>query len=120
MAEKLKLPREVAEAIGILGARWGRKAFLQAGFLRNSQHPEARIINDYFKPFESDDSEGFDKLFFALYNGYEVEETPEDKVREHYKNLLSTDEKDDYSTGKIAGIKFTLDALKKYIEGVNV
>jgi hypothetical protein len=60
-----------------------------------------------------------DTLIRALYIGYEVEETPEDKVKQLYFKLLRTDENDQYSTGMIAGMKQTLEALRIKIEGVN-
>lgn len=128
--DKVKLPREVAIAIDVLGAKWGRKAFLQADFIRKSSHPEATIINEHFKPFHDDGQDGFDKLFFALYNGYEVEETPRDKVKSFYEtastnksillqhSAISYDEVE-LQNGIMRGIEGTLNRLNIKIEGVN-
>ena len=62
----------------------------------------------------------------ALINGYEVEKTPEEKVREYYAANYQRHEqsmprsKDDFYTSGVAeGVRNTLDCLGIKIEGVN-
>ncbi|MED1148918.1 hypothetical protein P4T97_06740 [Bacillus paralicheniformis] len=62
----------------------------------------------------------------ALINGYEVEKTPEEKVREYYAANYQRHEqsmprsKDDFYTSGVAeGVRNTLDSLGIKIEGVN-
>lgn len=62
----------------------------------------------------------------ALVNGYEVEKTPEEKVREYYATNYQRHEqslprsKDDFYTSGVAeGVRSTLDLLGIKIEGVN-
>lgn len=65
----------------------------------------------------------FDTLMMVLIVGYEVEETPEDKVREYYKKNANREAPDTYSTahklGTRDGILGTLSLLNIKIEGVN-
>lgn len=65
-------------------------------------------------------------LAAALINGYEVEKTPEEKVREYYAANYQRHEqsmprsKDDfYTSGVEEGVRNTLDSLGIKIEGVN-
>ncbi|MDE1383263.1 DUF1642 domain-containing protein [Bacillus paralicheniformis] len=65
-------------------------------------------------------------LAAALINGYEVEKTPEEKVREYYAANYQRHEqsmprsKDDFYTSGVAeGVRNTLDSLGIKIEGVN-
>jgi hypothetical protein len=116
--ETVKLPREVVEAlnnskhmgvVGIMGmlARWG-------------ENPNATvqlcIIHDYYmkNPY---------MIAQALVNGYEVEETPEDEVREYYealkrKSLNETKGEVTYSL-EIYALMKTLSLLNIQIKGVN-
>lgn len=65
----------------------------------------------------------------ALVNGYEVEKTPEEKIKEYYEEVLrsqreSQDEADiesaEYCSGVIDGVTETLTILGVDIKGVNV
>lgn len=65
----------------------------------------------------------------ALVNGYEVEKTPEEKIKEYYEEVLryqreSRDEADiesaEYYSGVIDGVTETLTILGVDIKGVNV
>ena len=58
-----------------------------------------------------------DTLIRALYIGYEVEQTPEDKVRDYYNSHLRTDLSSDHYTKK--AIVVTLNLLNIKISGVN-
>ncbi|NUJ16264.1 DUF1642 domain-containing protein [Bacillus glycinifermentans] len=67
----------------------------------------ARYIDNELDLFDL----GFTDFLAALINGYEVEKTPEDKVREYFVNLSeSCDRRAVISTLNLLGIK---------IEGVN-
>lgn len=66
------------------------------------------------------------ELADALINGYEVEKSPEQKVRDYYESNYAKHEKskpfsgeDHYTTGVSQGIKRTLEHLGIKIEGVN-
>lgn len=63
----------------------------------------------------------------ALINGYEIEKSPEQKVRDYYESNYAKHEKskpfsddDYYTTGVSNGIRQTLDLLGIEIDGVNV
>ncbi|MCY7439377.1 hypothetical protein [Bacillus altitudinis] len=63
----------------------------------------------------------------ALINGYEIEKSPEQKVRDYYESNYAKHEKskpfsddDCYTTGVSNGIRQTLDLLGIEIYGVNV
>ncbi|MGT4651506.1 hypothetical protein [Bacillus cereus] len=65
-------------------------------------------------------------LAAALINGYEIEKSPEQKVRDYYESNYAKHEKskpfsddDCYMTGVSHGIRQTLDLLGIKIEGVN-
>lgn len=123
--EKVKLPKEVADAIKSLSMKWGRKAFLQADYITRSGHKEAVVINEYFKPFESSDSKGFDELVSALYIGYEVEPEPitvtitpeqQSEIKEYLGSLDPAKASDEL---KIKGFIAALDLADIKIPGIN-
>ena len=64
-------------------------------------------------------------LMSALVNGYEVELTPEEKVREYCTTVgqafrdRHSDEGASYNSGRLTGIRTTLTLLGIKIEGVN-
>lgn len=122
--QKVKLPREVAEAIESLSKKWGIKAFFQAEYMRApNAHAEVAVINNYFKPFETDDSEGFDKLVAAMYEGYEVEMTAEERIKERHdmwaEEAYDRNHNVTESLYRIEGMKITLILLGITIPGVN-
>lgn len=55
-----------------------------------------------------------DTLIRALYIGYEVEQSPEDRVREYYETVVRM-----HYTSPRDAIRETLNLLNKQIEGVN-
>ncbi|QXN69880.1 hypothetical protein MAWWA_69 [Bacillus phage vB_BspH_Mawwa] len=68
-------------------------------------------------------------LATALINGYEVEKTPEEKIKEYYEEALKCHreskyewdvESMQYHSGRIDGVRKTLTILGVDIEGVNV
>jgi len=65
-------------------------------------------------------------LAAALINGYEIEKSPEQKVREYYgfnhdehHKVLTASPRGQYTSGVADGIRKTLDLLGIKIEGVN-
>jgi Protein of unknown function (DUF1642) len=117
---KVVLPREVAEAIESL---------------RKNQFDNRAIINRIYKAtappaLQLYAIENFDTLLNALVNGYEIEKSPEEKVREYYEEIHEKHGKSfaevpyggkppHYFSGVKDGIKTTLDILEIKIEGVN-
>lgn len=60
---------------------------------------------------------GFDKFVQALYNGYEIEETPEDMVRNLFEKENAKSVNSQMSS--VSAIRQTLALLNIKIEGVN-
>src|SRR5690606_5663468 len=58
-----------------------------------------------------------DMLMSALINGYEVEKTPEERLREYYEEFSGFP--DDYEAGVLEGVYKTLEILGITIEGIN-
>jgi hypothetical protein len=117
--EKVKLPKEVAEAIERL---------------RNEGASVHEIVYDYasgnvlysqYNKLADFASDNFDTLLKALVNGYEVEMTPEEKVREYYDRWKFQADADLCIEERVIAersmnvIKCTLDNLGIKIEGVN-
>lgn len=115
--EKVKLPREVAEAIETIRERGiydNRNYEILEYVVRPPDdtdilYGQSIIINQFAT------NENFDRLLSALVNGYEVEQSPEDKVREIYDMFES------FGVGaeKRELIKQVLDACGHKVEGVN-
>lgn len=60
-----------------------------------------------------------DTLIRALYIGYEVEQTPEDKVKEYYSNLIRL--RNESPTPAISGDLYgKMDAVKKVLNLLNI
>lgn len=108
--EKVKLPKEVSEAIEELReSNWSNRQIIQK--------IEGADINSYVIRLTGYVTlYGFDVLLQALVNGYEVEETPEDKVREFFNAFSTPNAEGMYKRNAICK---TLDLLNIKIEGVN-
>lgn len=115
MTEKIKVSREVAEAIEYLLSHkhyeYTKEKLLTTHakmekYPKRSWADEANPLND------------IDLLVLAeiLVNGYEVELTPHEKVREFVEGYQDID---DFSHGIRVGITEVLDMLNIKIEGVN-
>ncbi len=125
MAEKVVLPKEVAESL---------KAFVDVGFSKwqivnvvdepgdytriiekDRLHDQSRTLKTYMISGNSE------ALLSALVNGYEVEQSPEDKLREYYDNLQEAHNircLDSYGH-TLVGVTETLRILGITIEGIN-
>lgn len=66
-----------------------------------------------------------DTLIRALYVGYEVEPSPDEKIAQKYKELQGLytirmcESNGGFYAGKLEGIRFTLDTLNVKVKGVN-
>jgi hypothetical protein len=123
MSEKVTLPREVAEAIDA-----AREAGKGDNRLIQVACSAERILYDYDRAiYEWCRDDNLIRFVGALVNGYEVEQTPEDKVRELYQSVEIAldrifDPKDREQirlSGYQDGITDTLDVLGIKISGVN-
>lgn len=129
MSEKVKLPREVAGAISFYensSTCSSRYNVMVVGFnVHDYCTTEDRIMQEYAKVNP-------DLFAKAVLDGYEVEQTPEDNVREYFKTLerdLRTvkyhrDSEVDLqhhamTKAEMNGIVGTLNHLNIKIEGVN-
>ncbi|MDQ0873758.1 hypothetical protein QFZ77_002417 [Paenibacillus sp. V4I3] len=112
MSDKVKLPREVTEAIDKM--KYMGVVSIMANMAHWSEEDptteELYTIHDYYlkNPY---------MIAQALVNGYEIEETPEDKVREYYnqQNSICTDRQHSPANA----IRNVLNFLEIKIEGVN-
>lgn len=111
MSDRVKLPRGVAEEL--------------TAMKQHESYPISLVIDifngvsvgakgDLAKYFDSDRSRRIEIIMKALVNGYEVEETPEDKVRDYYLSY----EREQHWTA-CNHIKSVLELLGITIEGVN-
>jgi hypothetical protein len=81
-----------------------------------------RIAKRFLKFQLQDCSLSFDVVMTALLHGYDVEETPEDKVREYYnsgKRGVFNEEWDADGYQRSLGVVETLRLLNIKIEGIN-
>jgi hypothetical protein len=119
--EKVKLPREVAEAIEYIREKEPSNYKVAHHVFHSmrgeSDYPE-KTVYEYFNG-------DMDELIKVLNNGYEIEQTPEDALRMYYdyceKKKSQTVFTPEYKEhlGKILGIKMALKILGIKIEGIN-
>jgi tartrate dehydratase alpha subunit/fumarate hydratase class I-like protein len=107
MTEKVKLPRAITEGLEEFYRCDETNRDILAAVLVNANSKASHTLRDFF----CQDDGYFNLLLEVLVNGYEVEETPEDKVREYYNGMLNT-------TGPVV-IRQVLSLLNIKIEGVN-
>jgi hypothetical protein len=115
---KVKLPKNVAEAIEQVRLSYKSGCEYDLLFLNRERYGKMEEIGLYV--YES--RENMMRYFQALVNGYEVEETPEDKVREYF-GLYSGNFRDSHehrhALGVTQGVRETLNILNIKIDGVN-
>jgi Protein of unknown function (DUF1642) len=112
---RVALPREVAEAIEKLR----EKGLTNYGFMNHAINldrncAETRIISGWL---DENFHANFEVLMIALVNGYEIEKSPEEKVREFFESCRQFDST--YYYGAKYGIITTLNILDIKIPGVN-
>jgi len=120
--EKVKLPREVAEAIDKLKAE-GYRPYPIVCKVHEGKSYDDRV--SVLRKYAIDND---NKLMHALVNGYEVEQTPEDRIRQMYREWAEK-VTEAYKSGdeeshkkykcRIQGVMETLVILGIQIEGVN-
>lgn len=108
MAKKVKISREASEAIELMRAQGATLTEIV------ERHYDGELIP--VNGYEHVSGLSLDTLIRALYIGYEVEETPEDKVMELYKN---PDLHELNPNSYRIGIRDALNALNIKIDGVN-
>jgi DNA integrity scanning protein DisA with diadenylate cyclase activity len=124
MNNKIIVPKQVANAIAHYVALADTKTEALQDILRLGYEAErSEIILRYFE-------HDYDELMEALICGYEVEKSPEEKVREFYEHVKSEREALSYYAPEYyrnyekfwtmeRTIKMTLNRLGIYIDGVN-
>lgn len=110
--EKVKLPREVAEAIESLRSMDFKLTNWDIVYaFANSKSGEYPALIEFA-------NKEFDTFLQALVNGYEVDESPEDKLREYY-NFCKMSCVGETEANIMTAIERTLNLLNIKIEGVN-
>lgn len=122
MSGKVILPKDVAEAITELRSdrggnlnEYGVVTYLDDP-KRHLSYPKLKVLYSYF--LKSGKSSPID-LMQALVNGYEVEKSSEEELREYYEDLRKSSPGSLYSW-EADGVLKTLSILGIKIEGVNV
>lgn len=118
--EKVVLPKRVAETIEYLREERGvsyHSIYLIATRVIDIHSDEAIHLRKYVNIGSRKTK--YLELMDALANGWEVEQTPEDKLRELYGNLVHKEFEDSRSWGARKGIEKTLEILGITIEGIN-
>ncbi len=112
--EKVTIPREVAEAIEYAkNVHTSLTNVLDDVFnCRGGSDRKMQLITEYFDGNEIG-------LMRALVNGYEIEKSPEEKLREYYNDLTKCFVSDRYAQGAIESLRHTLNTLGITIEGIN-
>ena len=117
--EKINLPKEVAEAIEDFRRTQSLNRYILSKAYINDMDDNANERVKVVHKFCSENS-NFEMFLQALVNGYEIEQTPEEKLRELYKKWT-----EQHETGvidrqdEISGMVQTLSILGITIEGVN-
>jgi hypothetical protein len=114
------LPREVAEAIeGLREKGWNNAWLIQIPFKKELGGEKIGTIKKYAMG-------NLETYMTALINGYEIEKSPEEKVREYYESHMNQVEltehlsyEEGYVDGVIDAVEETLNLLGIKIEGVN-
>lgn len=130
---KVTVTMEVAEAIEVLRSSVGGHNLNEYGIItylgdeaQRRAYPELNVLYSHYL---GEGAIGFPlDLMQALVNGYTVEKSPEDKVREYYDRChanmrlcYATNRVNDahLNNGQAIGASITLDILGIKIEGVN-
>jgi arginine deiminase len=110
MSEKVVLTKKVADALEIARKR-GDEEVIEVIFDSENSYvsEETKILNEFDRM----------ALVHALMNGYEVEETPEDRVKDIFDHALRNKDYSDYYLGQCEGIKIVAHIYGIKIAGVN-
>lgn len=127
---KINLPKEVADSIEYLKEiGWSELMLFDCrNFLTEANkpiEPPITCAGKIAKYLSNDVNSNLPLYMSALVNGYTVEQTPEEKVREYYDSNDWTGDEELVPTerqrmlGRRQGVRRTLDLLEIKIEGVN-
>ena len=114
MTEKVKVSKEVAEAIKTLSENHSKDHILY--LIANDKERILRRFDMYAVDYLKKNTSPL-QLARILINGYEVEQTPEEKLQALYKDCKYSHDSDDETFAK--GIKTALNILGIKINGVN-
>lgn len=120
MKSKVVLPKEVAEAIEAARDRGQSDVFT----IHYSVGAPEISFNRTIKRWVGGDIGRMRMLMNALEDGYEVEASPEDRLREYYHRtrreyILESYPKDAKARGRLQGIETTLKILGITVEGIH-
>lgn len=106
--EKVKVTKEVADEIEYANAEYRSIASATLYLLNEADLTDVQV----------------DQALRGYYVGYEVEKTPEEKIRHHYEYSKTNAESTDYDVkyigqAEVETIEFMLETLGIKIEGVN-
>lgn len=111
--EKVKISKLLVEGIKSIQACYKSGIEFDIEALGNEQAANCAGIKVVYD-FVHVSRENMRLYFSALVNGYEVEETPEDKVKNYFKSIAISHSDDQYVVG------FNLGARKAIIETLNL
>lgn len=112
MSEIVKLPRYLAESITQVRNEYKSGLEYDLDFLKRENRASTNDIYNYTQQSR----EHLTRYFQSLVNGYEVEETPEEKVKALLKKYNTGA---DMHYGYRLGVRECLEALNISIEGVS-
>lgn len=115
---KVVLPKDVAEAVESIRSVSGTTIVYDLEILRKDTkrgNNLTKLITEYV------DEHGPQKYFSALVNGFEIEQTPEEKLAEYYDVMIESAYglRSTYDGGVVLGIEKTLEILGITIAGIN-
>lgn len=129
MYKKAVLPKDVSSAIkGLLSDGYSEDRILVSVAQAVISDENLETLTNYAWEMPGKLSEDFSLLASALVNGYEVEATSEEQLREFYRDLISravSRDSHEHSAGenvfwkKARAVRETLDILGIKIEGIN-
>lgn len=132
MTEKIILPKKVAGAIEVLRTKFHYDLYQLIGVAHDIHEPDDYEDEDEvhsIATIEEYSQGNYDTIISAIVIGYEVENSPEEKVREYYASVIrfkgrAEENGNQYRVGEIrgelGGIETTLNLLGIEIEGVSV
>lgn len=118
---KVTIPREVAEAIEEL-RNAGMSNWAIIAIANDPSEFDEKCLGEYSTTLSRFKER--DKLLVALVNGYEIEQTPEERLRDIFidaaNERLSAGSDGEYYVGMMDGIRTALNTLGIKIVGINV
>lgn len=122
--ERVMLPREVAEAIEDVKPYYRNGEIIETIVKDDNRTVYGTLMGRLIRYYR-DDCVNLETLMSALVNGYEIERTPEERLREYYERVQSNRRvvtraaAVTYYDFELRAIENTLDILGITIEGIN-